>query len=60
VEAVGPVVASSAFVVCPVVLQQGWPVQPFAWRQVYQLAYEQAWAVVRPSRLERLQAVSPN
>jgi hypothetical protein len=30
------------------------------WQQLYQLAYEQARAVVAPSRLERLQAALPN
>jgi hypothetical protein len=52
--------SASAFVVCPVVLSQGWMGQPCPWRQICQLAYEQAQTVVRPSRLERLQAVSWN
>ena len=52
--------SATAFVVCPVVLSQGWMGQPCPWRSIYQLAYEQAQAVVRPSRLERLQAVSWN
>jgi hypothetical protein len=43
--------------VCPVVLQTG----AWAWQQqIYQWAYEQAQAVVRPSRLERWQAASAN
>jgi hypothetical protein len=50
----------SAFVVCPAALSQGWMGQPCPWRHLYQLAYERAQAVVRPSRLERLQAVSWN
>jgi hypothetical protein len=52
--------SASAFMVCPVMLSQGWMGQPCPWRQIYQLAYEQAQAVVGPSRLERLQAVSWN
>ncbi len=52
--------SASAFMVCPAVLSQGWMGQPCPWRQLYQLAYEQARAVLRPSRLERLQAVSWN
>jgi hypothetical protein len=54
-----PVAAASAFMVCPLVAQPGWLVPSCPW-QVYQLAYEQACAVVRPSRLERLEAASAN
>jgi hypothetical protein len=48
--------ASSGFVACPLVLQQGvgeemWAVR----RQLYQWALEQASAVVRPSIVERWQ-----
>jgi hypothetical protein len=48
------------FVQCPLVLMQGQPAASCPWQQVYQLAYEQAQAVVAPSRLERLQRFSPN
>jgi hypothetical protein len=42
--------------VCPLVLQGAW-----SWQQhVYQLALEQARAVVRPSILERWQTPSAN
>ncbi|HWG44711.1 MAG TPA: hypothetical protein VN688_18190 [Gemmataceae bacterium] len=51
---------ASAFLVCPLVLSQGGMGLPCPWQQIYQLAYERAQAVVRPSRLERLQAVSWN
>jgi hypothetical protein len=53
----GPVPSREAFMVCPAVLTQGWMGQPCPWRPVYQLAYERALAVLRPSRLERLQRV---
>jgi len=55
-----PVPTAEAFMVCPAVLSQGWMGQPCPWRAIYQLAYERAQAVLRPSRLERLQAVSWN
>jgi hypothetical protein len=45
--------AASAFVVFPLALAGG---APAPWQQIYQVAYERAQAVVRPSRLERLQA----
>jgi hypothetical protein len=47
-------------VVCPAALSQGWMGQPCPWRHLYQLAFERAQAVLHPSRLERLQAVSWN
>jgi hypothetical protein len=48
---------ASGFMVCPLVLQAG----AWAWQQqVYQWAFEQAQAVVRPSRLERWQVATPN
>jgi hypothetical protein len=56
-----PVAAAENFIFCPVVLLQGWmgPVNP--WQAVYQAAFERAQAVVRPSRLERLErAISWN
>lgn len=47
---------TSGFMACPLVLQA-----PMAWQQqVYQWAFEQAVAVVRPSRLERWQAANVN
>ena len=55
-----PAVFPSAFVLCPVALPQGGIGQQCLWQQVYQLAYEQAQAVVRTSRLERLQVATPN
>jgi len=45
----------SGFVACPVGSSAGWQ-----WQQIYRLAYEQARAVVQPSRLERLLARSFN
>jgi hypothetical protein len=45
------------FMACPMVLQTA----AWSWQQnVYQLAFEQARAVVRPSRLERWQRPSAN
>jgi len=52
--------AAGAFMICPAVLSQGWMGQPWPWLAAYQHAYECAQAVLRPSRLERLQAVSWN
>jgi hypothetical protein len=49
-----------SFLVCPAVLQLGWTEQTCPWRQIYQMAYERARAVVAPSRLERLLIASPN
>jgi hypothetical protein len=47
----------SGFVMCPLVLV---PVDVTGLQQLYRLAFERAQAVVRPSRLERLQRVSVN
>jgi len=56
-----PSAVTDSFLVCPVVLLQGWTGQPYPWQAVYHLAYERAQAVLSPSRLERLQqAVSWN
>jgi hypothetical protein len=57
-----PVPASSVcgFVVCPLVSGQHGMMAQMMMLQVYQLAYEQARAVSRPSRLERLEAFSSN
>ena len=46
--AVAPTVASG-FVACPLGLQAA----ACQWQQLYQWAYEQARAVVQPSRMER-------
>ena len=47
---------TSGFMACPLVLQA-----PMAWQQqVYQWAFEQAVAIVRPSRLERWQTATVN
>jgi hypothetical protein len=56
----GVPVAASGFMACPLVLQAaGGP--GAAWQQqVYQWAFEQARAVVRPSLLERWQKPSAN
>jgi hypothetical protein len=58
--AVAPVPAADAFVMCPAVLMQGWIGPAWLWMAAYQHAYEVAQAVVRPSLVERLQAVSWN
>jgi hypothetical protein len=47
------------FVACPHALLQGLA-SGCPWQHVYQLAYEQARAVVAPSRLERYQRHNPN
>ena len=45
---------AAAFCVCPMALVTGVPAVALSWRQqVYQLAFEQAQAVVRPSLPER-------
>jgi hypothetical protein len=49
------VARAGAFVACPMALLQGGVGPSLLWQQVYQLAFEQAQAVVRPSRLERYQ-----
>ncbi len=54
----GPAV-SDAFVVYPLLWQQAGGV-PAVWQQVYQMALEQARAVVRPSRWARFYVASPN
>ena len=47
--------SARAFVVCPMVLTQCWGWGPCPWMEIYRTAYERAQAVLRPSRLERLQ-----
>jgi hypothetical protein len=50
-----PAAAADSFLVCPVVLLQGWMGQPCPWQAVYQVAFERARAVLSPSQLERLE-----
>ena len=50
---------ASGFMACPLVLQAAGGLLPWQ-QQVYELAYEQARAVVRPSLLERWQAANAN
>ena len=52
--------ASGAFVMCPLALQPATLGGCLMWQQVFARAYREAEAVVRPSRLERLQAVAVN
>jgi hypothetical protein len=47
-----PKVAAQGFVMCPLALQASAGSCP--WQQVYEMAYAQARAVVRPSIIERL------
>jgi hypothetical protein len=55
--AAAPVVCPVGFMACPTVLRQGVAADPFLWQQrIYEMALEQAKAVVRPSILERFQA----
>jgi hypothetical protein len=48
------------FVMCPAALRPATMVECLAWQQLFERAYREAQAVVRPSRLERLQAVTLN
>jgi hypothetical protein len=49
-------VSCGGFMACPAALQTGAAAGQLAWQQrLYQWAFEQARAVVRPSVLERLQ-----
>ena len=49
-------VMSGGFMACPAALQTGMDAGRLAWQQqLYQWAFEQARAVLRPSVLERLQ-----
>jgi hypothetical protein len=54
-----PAPPAGGFMLCPAALQ-GWPGPVCPWQHLYQLAYDQARAVVRPSLLERLQQACPN
>jgi hypothetical protein len=49
----------AGFVMCPLTLAGGMPGQPWQ-RQLYEQAYREAVAVVRPSIVERLQAATNN
>ncbi len=54
-------VSLGGFMACPVVLVQSQPPTQVLWQhQLYQRAYAEAQAVVRPSILERLQAFLEN
>ena len=44
----------SGFVMCPLAVPQGMTAQMLMWQQAYQLAFEQARAVLQPSLLDRL------
>ncbi|HTU20492.1 MAG TPA: hypothetical protein VMG10_20680 [Gemmataceae bacterium] len=57
--AIAPAPAGDAFMVCPVALCSGW-MGALSSLAAYQLAYERARAVLRPSIVERLQVVSWN
>ena len=46
----------SGFMACPLTIPQGMMGQMLMWQQAYQLAFEQARAVLRPSPLNRLVA----
>ena len=48
------------FVMCPMVLQPATMAECLVWQQLFERAYREAVAVVRPSRLERLQTVAVN
>jgi hypothetical protein len=49
----------AGFMVCPLALPEWMPGQTWQ-RQLYEMAYREAVAVVRPSILERLQAATNN
>jgi len=46
----------NGFMACPLAVPQGMMGQMLLWQQVYQLAFEQARAVLRPSPLDRFAA----
>ena len=48
-----PPVSAKGFMLCPPALLQFQPGNLPAWQRVYQLAFQEAQAVVRPSLLER-------
>jgi hypothetical protein len=45
---------------CPLAIQPGWQAQGCPWQQVYEMAYAQAQAAVRPSILTRYQTENWN
>ena len=58
--AVATAVRNEAFIVCPMALRPTTAVQAHAWQQLFERAFREAQAVVRPSVLERLQADTVN
>ena len=46
----------SGFMACPIAVPQGMMGQMWLWQQAYQLAFEQARGVLRPSPLDRFAA----
>jgi hypothetical protein len=48
------------FVACPMLVVSGYPVQQDRMREIYQLAYERACELHRPSRWAPLYDVCPN
>jgi hypothetical protein len=52
--------AAGAFVVCPMALWPATPQELMMRQDLYERAYREALAVVRPSRLERLEALAIN
>ncbi len=48
------------FMACPVAVYPGMMAQVMLWQQAYQIAFEQARAVLQPSRVERLLTASWN
>jgi hypothetical protein len=50
-----PEMVPQGFVMCPMALTQGWQGQACPWEAVYQMAFARVQAVLKPSRLERLQ-----
>jgi hypothetical protein len=58
--AVATTTAFGVFVMCPLVLQPATMGECLLRQQLFERAYREAQAVVRPSRLERLQEVALN
>ena len=59
-QAVVPTAACGVFVMCPLVLQPATMADCLLRQHLFERAYREALAVVRPSRLERLQTVAVN
>lgn len=47
------ILSMSGFMACPLAVPQGMMGQMLLWQQAYQLAFEQARAVLRPAPLDR-------